>query len=86
MPEWQKKPAVPLCTAAWCAAEHMTRPPRLLLRFKKGGRGWVNPFRAREAAAAGVRDELKTQEQVRMPLMTCGEPLQAVLLVHAILC
>ncbi len=36
-----------------------------LLRFKKGGRGWVNPFRAQEPAG-GARDELRTQEQVRM--------------------
>ena len=33
-------------------------------RFKKGGRGWKNPFRQEQGK--GVRDELKTQEQVRL--------------------
>ena len=35
-------------------------------RFKKGGRGWKNPFKNR-GTTGHVRNELKNEDQVRVP-------------------
>ena len=41
------------------------RPPCPLKRsFKRGGRGWANPFK-QQLANAGARDELKNPDQAR---------------------
>ena len=47
-----------------------TLPPTHLLapalcRFKKGGRGWVNPLKPADVPNAGAREEMRSADQVR---------------------